>query len=237
MRSNKYTKLANTVNNGLHAAVARSSPTATQRTVNQKSGLAPSSARVLQLVADCQHSAPEHSRIAKALTEIGNVDLCGPNGMSPLILGVSLASSAQPPYQKPNDRVSSPRRNRCAAASPRRFRVNTLQAGVTHSKAVDGIVQFINMMTDLGANLDHADLEGCTALIHATKAGCIPALQALIKAGANVDIVDSQGSGALHYAAALGNVELVQVLLDANADPLVANVEGCIEHTVVSIEG
>jgi ankyrin repeat protein len=58
----------------------------------------------------------------------------------------------------------------------------------------------------VGGGVHHLDVNGATALHHATEQGQVGAVRMLISLGADVQAPDSQGDTALHVAASKGQV-------------------------------
>jgi ankyrin repeat protein len=69
-----------------------------------------------------------------------------------------------------------------------------------------------------GAEVDHANNLGETALYGAAFHGQVEAIRALLQAGADINRADNTGETALHQAAECGRVEAVRALLQAGAD-------------------
>jgi hypothetical protein len=81
----------------------------------------------------------------------------------------------------------------------------------------EGLGETVRALLEAGAEVDHADILGETALDLAACFGHVEALQALLEAGAEVDHVDSNGWTALWGAALCGKVDAVRALLAAGA--------------------
>ena len=70
----------------------------------------------------------------------------------------------------------------------------------------------VQLLVKRGANVDHADSLGTTALIGATRRGKASAVAALIALGANLHHVDLRGNSALFYASRDRNEEIINLL-------------------------
>ena len=84
--------------------------------------------------------------------------------------------------------------------------------------AEGGFVETVRALVAAGAEVDHADNLGETALDGAACHGKVDAMRALLAAGAEVDHVDNLGWTALNAAAFNGEVEAIRALLQAGAD-------------------
>lgn len=77
-----------------------------------------------------------------------------------------------------------------------------------------------------GANVDHEDLDGNTALQYAARHGCLSVVKILLENGANVNHENSQKQTALHHASENCEISVVKLLLANNADPNHADISG-----------
>jgi ankyrin repeat protein len=82
----------------------------------------------------------------------------------------------------------------------------------------EGLVKTVRALAAAGAEVDHANDYGCTALFGAAKKGRVEMLRALLEAGADVDHACEQGCTALDGAAQDGHVEATRALLAAGAE-------------------
>lgn len=73
-------------------------------------------------------------------------------------------------------------------------------------------VDIVQLLVKRGANLDHADSLGTTALIGATRRGKANAVKSLIALGANLHHVDQRGNSALFYASRDRHEEIISLL-------------------------
>ena len=85
------------------------------------------------------------------------------------------------------------------------------------SAAQTGNIQAINALVKAGANVNHADNDGRTALFTAALHGRVEAIALLLKAGAKVNHADNRGKTALSWAARDGKVEAIAALVKAGA--------------------
>ena len=80
-------------------------------------------------------------------------------------------------------------------------------------------VQLVELLIAKGAEVNHRERGGCTALMNAGGNGDTPAVNALLRSGASVNLADNEGETALMKAAATScNEETVKALVSAGAD-------------------
>jgi ankyrin repeat protein len=80
-------------------------------------------------------------------------------------------------------------------------------------------VQLVELLIAKGAEVNHRESDGSTALMNAAGNGDTPAVNALLRNGASVNIADKEGETALMKAAASScTEETVRALLNAGAD-------------------
>ncbi len=89
--------------------------------------------------------------------------------------------------------------------------------------ALEGLVQEVHRLLNLGTQANAADEEGRTALMLAAFNGHTSSVQALIDNGAIIDTRDHIGRTALTYASSGPNAEVVQLLLQHKANPNVVD--------------
>ena len=77
-----------------------------------------------------------------------------------------------------------------------------------------------------GSDVNHANIDGSTALGAAAFDGHVAAVKVLLEAGAEVNHADNNRCTALYFGARHGHVEVIQVLLAAGADPSIADHQG-----------
>ena len=88
-----------------------------------------------------------------------------------------------------------------------------------HDHLTESRVQLIELLIAKGAEVNHTDDDGTTALMYAARNGDTAAINALLKSGAAVNLADKDGETALMKAAASScNEETVRALLSAGAD-------------------
>lgn len=92
--------------------------------------------------------------------------------------------------------------------------------------AVQGRLEAIQNIRDLGTPVDTKDGLGTTALSHAAMHNRMEAINGLLDHGANINAKNSQGMTALHFAALFGHVESVQNLVANGANPNLRNRRG-----------
>jgi hypothetical protein len=93
--------------------------------------------------------------------------------------------------------------------------------------AEEGLGETVRALLEAGAEVDHADNLGGTALYGAACHGHVEALQALLAAGAEVDHADNNGWTALGAAACNGKVDAVRALLAVGAEVDHVSNSGC----------
>ena len=103
--------------------------------------------------------------------------------------------------------------------------------------AEGGFVETVRALLAAGAEVDHVDTEGETALDGAACHGKVDAMRALLAAGAEVDHVDNLGSTALDGAANNGEVGAIRALLAAGAEVDHANIHGWTALNGAAING
>ena len=59
---------------------------------------------------------------------------------------------------------------------------------------------FLRILLDAGADVDHQDEHGSTALMRVCKRKCVESVRILLEAGANTDLMDTGGRSAWYYA-------------------------------------
>ena len=87
-----------------------------------------------------------------------------------------------------------------------------------HFAAENGHIQIVELLLDLGADLEAIDVDGDTPLMCAAIGGHSEVFKMLLSRGADADILNTSKSGVLHYAAISGSVEIVNLLLDRGLD-------------------
>merc|ERR1712038_1302862 len=75
----------------------------------------------------------------------------------------------------------------------------------------ESAAKLVTLLLDNGANADHADKEGKTALFAAASMGHLEILNILLFWGCYVDGIDCEGRTVLSVAAAEGSASVVQV--------------------------
>lgn len=89
-------------------------------------------------------------------------------------------------------------------------------------------LEVARLLLDHGADVDHQDNTGCTALKSAVEEDSVEMVDLLLDAGADMTILGGTDAGnALHTAARDGHVEIVRLLLRRGADPNAPDGDGC----------
>lgn len=83
------------------------------------------------------------------------------------------------------------------------------------SAAIDGDVQTLKALIDVGVNVNAKGYSGMTALMHASKNNHIDCVKTLLDAGADIWITNEFGRAALKMAEEKGHHEIVKMLKDA----------------------
>lgn len=96
---------------------------------------------------------------------------------------------------------------------------------------LETITLLIDTTLDAGADIDHVNTSGTTALCFAMANSNLKMVRALLERGADPNLADADGSRPLHDAATWVDVAdeasaIVAVLLEYGADPNAANVRG-----------
>ena len=106
---------------------------------------------------------------------------------------------------------------------------------------LNGDLATVERLIEAGADVNHANNNGTTALIFAASNGRTEVAEKLIQAGANVNLANNDGTTALIYAAWNGRTEVVTALLNggANADAFNIREENSVDaarkngHTLI----
>jgi hypothetical protein len=93
--------------------------------------------------------------------------------------------------------------------------------------AEEGLGETVRALVEAGAEVDHVNNLGETALDGAACRGQVEAMRALLEAGAEVDHAENLGWTALGAAACFGHVEVLRALLAAGAEVNHATNSGC----------
>ncbi|XP_049286400.1 26S proteasome non-ATPase regulatory subunit 10-like [Anopheles funestus] len=89
-----------------------------------------------------------------------------------------------------------------------------------------GHLAVVTLLTLRGANLNHRNKLGHSALQYSCSKGFLPIAKHLVEFGANVNVLDGLNETPLHRAATRGSEELVTLLLENGANPNVQNSVG-----------
>ena len=93
----------------------------------------------------------------------------------------------------------------------------TFESGLLNAAWI-GNNQVVQLLLDLGVNVDCTNEQGSTALMLATECGYEPIVQTLLSSGLNVNIQDSYGWTALMLASHNGHFQLAELLLNKQAN-------------------
>ncbi len=92
---------------------------------------------------------------------------------------------------------------------------------------INTTVTLLPIFLDMGADVNHTDNRGNTALIHNTQNQCFKDIvKELVRAGADINIANNEGNTALHYALRYGNQDVSRYLVKKGADYNRANNQG-----------
>ena len=91
---------------------------------------------------------------------------------------------------------------------------------------MNGRAEVLRVLLEGGANIDSADVVGCTALHLAAGNGRRDMCRQLLDWGAKVDHLDWSKETPLHYAARGGHLSVVKLLVERGADVWVKNEDG-----------
>ncbi|KFB40084.1 hypothetical protein ZHAS_00007683 [Anopheles sinensis] len=92
--------------------------------------------------------------------------------------------------------------------------------------ACGGSLATTALMVQEGADINHRDLLGCTALNYACSNDSFYVVLLLLREGADLNIADINGDTPLHRATEYGRSDIVNTLLLHGADPNRANSDG-----------
>ncbi|KAJ1631201.1 ankyrin repeat-containing domain protein [Pavlovales sp. CCMP2436] len=82
---------------------------------------------------------------------------------------------------------------------------------------IKGHAECARLLLEAGANANHVDAEGCTALVRTIIAGHAECAHLLLDGGADVNYAGVDGRTALMVASSLGHTECERLLLEAGA--------------------
>ena len=69
-----------------------------------------------------------------------------------------------------------------------------------------------------GSDVDFQEINGLSALMHASQEGHLELVKLLLENGATVDLLEENGWSALMFACQMGHCEVAKLLLDHGAD-------------------
>ncbi|HKP37791.1 MAG TPA: ankyrin repeat domain-containing protein [Pyrinomonadaceae bacterium] len=97
--------------------------------------------------------------------------------------------------------------------------LTSVESCMQHDKLLQSRVPLIELLMAKGAEVNHQDADGTTALMYAAENGDTQAVNALLRNGASVNLVDKDGETALMKAAASScTEETVMALINSGAD-------------------
>ncbi|XP_012938178.1 probable protein S-acyltransferase 23 [Aplysia californica] len=96
---------------------------------------------------------------------------------------------------------------------------NELGAHPVHWACVNGHIAVVDILTQVGVDLDVTDNKHCTPLIVAAQYGQTMLAGYLMGKGARLQLTDKDGDNALHWAAFKGHNELMRLLIYSGFNP------------------
>lgn len=103
---------------------------------------------------------------------------------------------------------------------------NTQQTQPLQEAAASGNLPTVRLLLESGADPNHRDRDGWSAIHWAAEEGHLEIVHLLLEVGANPNAVSSYGTSPLHCAANGGHVSIVSLLLLRQADPLKSTCHG-----------
>ncbi len=86
--------------------------------------------------------------------------------------------------------------------------------------------QLVDLLVNLGANVDDVDDDGFSAIHRHVCANRVHGVCTLLSLGAGIDSKDADGNTCLHFAARLRNYDMIVLLLAHGADLNAKNIAG-----------
>lgn len=147
----------------------------------------------------------ENLEIAKALIENGaDVNLPSTNGMTPLVLTVSLAQEIEKMQQHNKDSGINDYMQQAKMAEQSQYQIEHMQ-------------KIMELLLENGADVNQETPYGTPLMVASTSELNTKMIELLLSAGANVNQQDQNGRTALFYANAYGTDNIITMLLKAGA--------------------
>lgn len=124
------------------------------------------------------------------------------------------------------DRTGSETRSHSSAPGSRRGRVRFAQGAVFMAACSAGDKEEVSELLRQGADINHANVDGLTALHQACIDENAEMVQFLVESGSDVNRGDNEGWTPLHAAASCGFVQIAKYLLEHGANVGAVNSEG-----------
>ncbi len=102
----------------------------------------------------------------------------------------------------------------------------TISAASLRAVAQQGNLENIQLLINVGVDLDEQDVDEWSALFFAAEGGHTEVVKALMAAGANTTVKDRRGNTALHWAAGEGHLETVTAMVEGGVEVDPENTSG-----------
>uniref|UniRef100_A0A8C2F756 Protein phosphatase 1 regulatory subunit n=1 Tax=Cyprinus carpio TaxID=7962 RepID=A0A8C2F756_CYPCA len=124
------------------------------------------------------------------------------------------------------DRTGAEARSQCPAPGNRRARVRFAQGAVFMAACSAGDREEVAELLRQGADINHANVDGLTALHQACIDENADMVEFLVESGSDVNRGDNEGWRPLHAAASCGFIQIAKYLIDHGAHVGAVNSEG-----------